>query len=87
MRYAYARYMKSFFLYEHKHIERFSNLHQCTFDIETLSKLKVKSCKSYSNKYMIALTPITSTEVFVFIDGLAFKLLSRKVLFIKKKTI
>ena len=34
---------------------------------------------------MIALTQITSTEIFAFIAGLAFKLLSRTVLFIDKK--
>ena len=35
---------------------------------------------------MIALAQITSTEVFEFIAGLVFKLLSRKFLFINKNT-
>ena len=47
--------------------------------------LKVQSCKSYSKKYMIALTKITNNEVFTFIAVLVFKLLNRKVLFIKRK--
>ena len=47
--------------------------------------LKVQSCKSYNNKYMIALTQITNTEVFTFIAVLVLKLLSRKVLFINRK--
>ena len=47
--------------------------------------LNVQSCKLYNNKYMIASTQIMSTEAFAFIAVLVFKLLSRKVLFIKKK--
>ena len=47
--------------------------------------LKVQSCKSFKNKYMIALTQITNTEIFAFIAVLVFKLLSRKVLFVKRK--
>ena len=47
--------------------------------------LKVQSCKSYNNKYMIALTQITNIEVFTFIAVLVLKLLSRKVLFINRK--
>ena len=34
---------------------------------------------------MIALTQITNIEIFAFIVGLVFKLLSRKVLLINKK--
>ena len=34
---------------------------------------------------MIALTQIANTEIFIFIAGLVFKLLSRKVLFINRK--
>ena len=34
---------------------------------------------------MIASTPITNTEIFAHIVTLAFKLLSRKVLFINRK--
>ena len=42
----------------------------------------------YNNKYMIASTQITNTEMFASIDVLVFKLLSSKVLFInRKKTI
>ena len=47
--------------------------------------LKVQSCKSYNNKYMIASTQITKTEIFAFIAVLDFKLLRRKVLFINRK--
>ena len=43
--------------------------------------LKVQSCKLYNSKYMIASTQKTNTEIFSFIAGLVFKLLSRKVLF------
>ena len=47
--------------------------------------LKVQSCNLYKNKYMMASTQITSTDIFVFIASLVFKLLSRKVLLINKK--
>ena len=47
--------------------------------------LKVQSCKLYNNKYKIASTQITNTEIFAFIAVLVFKLLSRKVLFINRK--
>ena len=47
--------------------------------------LKVQSCKLYNNKYMIASTQITNTEIFTFIAVLVFKLLSRKILFINRK--
>ena len=46
--------------------------------------LKVQSCKSYNNKYMITLSQITNTEFFAFIAVLVFKLFSRKVLFINR---
>ena len=36
---------------------------------------------------MIASTKITNTEIFAFIAALVSKLLSRKVLFINRKTI
>ena len=49
--------------------------------------LKVQSCKSYNNKYMVASTQITNNEIFPFIAALAFKLLNRKVLFVNRKTI
>ena len=38
-----------------------------------------------NNKYMIASTQITNTEVYAFISVLDFALLSRKVLFINRK--
>ena len=47
--------------------------------------LKVQSCKLHSNKHMVASTQITNNEIFAFIAALAFKLMSRKVLFINKK--
>ena len=47
--------------------------------------LKVQSCKSHNNKYMIASTQITNTEIFAFIAVLVFKLLSHKALFINRK--
>ena len=47
--------------------------------------LKVQSCKLCNKKYMIALTQITNIEVFAFIAVLAFKLLSRKALFLNRK--
>ena len=47
--------------------------------------LKVQSCKLRHNKYMIASTQITNTEIFAFLAVLVFKLLSRKVLFINNK--
>ena len=47
--------------------------------------LKVPSCKLYNNKYMIASTQITNTEIFAFIAALVPKLLSREVLFINTK--
>ena len=39
----------------------------------------------YNNKYKIALTQTTNTEIFEFMAALVFKLLSRKVLFINRK--
>ena len=45
--------------------------------------LKVQSCKF--NKYMIAITKITNTEIFALIAVLVFKLFSRMVLFINRK--
>ena len=47
--------------------------------------LKVQSCKLYNNKYIIASTEITNTEIFAFIAVLVFKLLSRKFLFINRQ--
>ena len=47
--------------------------------------LKLQSWKLYNNKYMIASTQITNTEIFAFVAVLVFKLLSRKVLFINRK--
>ena len=53
--------------------------------ISNLGRLKVQSLKLYNDKYMIASTQITNTEIFAFIAFLVFKLLSRKVLFINTK--
>ena len=47
--------------------------------------LKVRSCKLCNNKYVIASTEITNTEIFAFIAVLVFKLLSCKVLFLNRK--
>ena len=47
--------------------------------------LKVESCKLNNNKYMIASTQITNTEIFALIAVLVFKLLSHKILFITRK--
>ena len=49
--------------------------------------LKVQSCKLYNNKYIIALTQITNTEIFAVIAVPVFTLLSRKVLLQTEKTI
>ena len=48
-------------------------------------RLKIQLCKSYTNKYIIASTQTTNTEIFAFIAVLVVKLWSRKVLFINKK--
>ena len=47
--------------------------------------LKVKSCKLYNNKYIIALTEITNTEIFAFKAVAVFKLLNHEVLFTNRK--
>ena len=47
----------------------------------SLLSLKGRVMQLYNNKYMIASTQITSTEIFAFIVVLVFKLLRRKVLF------
>ena len=47
--------------------------------------LKVPSCKLFNNKYMTASTQITNTEIFAFTAISVFKLLSHKILFIKRK--
>ena len=47
--------------------------------------LKVKSCKLYNNKYIIALTQITNTEIFAFKAIVVFKLLNHEVLFTNRK--
>ena len=55
------------------------------YSIKLLGNLQVQSCKLYNNKYLIASTQITNTEIFTFIAVLVFKLLSCKVLFISRK--
>ena len=52
----------------------------------TIFMLKRESWKLYNNKYVIASTQITNTEVFAFVAALVFKLLSRKTLFRNRKT-
>ena len=47
--------------------------------------LKVQSCKLCNNKYMIASTQITTTEIFAFIAVVVFNLLTGKVLFVNRK--
>ena len=56
-----------------------------SYVVHMLVDLKVQSCKLYNNKYMFTSTQLT--ETFPFIVLLVFKLLSRKCLFISKKTI
>ena len=50
-----------------------------------MKTIKVQSYKLYNNQYIIALTQITNTVIFAFIAILVFKLLSHKVLLIKRK--
>ena len=50
-----------------------------------ISKLKLQTYKLYINKYMIASTQVTNTEIFGFITALLFTLSSRKMLFINRK--
>ena len=47
--------------------------------------LKVQACKLYNNKYIIALTKITNTEIFAFKTVVVFKLLNCEVLFTNRK--
>ena len=47
--------------------------------------LKVQSCKLYNNKYIIALTQTTNTEIFAFKAIVVFKLLNHEVLFTNRK--
>ena len=47
--------------------------------------LKLQSCKLHNDKYMIASTQMTNTEIFAFIAIPVFTLLSRKLLFINRK--
>ena len=41
--------------------------------VDTKKNLKIQSCNLYDNKYMIASTQITNTEIFAFIAVLVFK--------------
>ena len=72
-------------MYEFKIINRILNNYHTIRKARSLYKLKVQSCKLCNNKYMIASTQITNTEIFAFIAVLVFMLLSRKVLFINRK--
>ena len=49
------------------------------------STLKLQSCKLYNYKYVNVSTEIANNEIFEFTALLVFKLMSRKVLFIKRK--
>ena len=60
---------------------------QSVQDLLLAMKLKVQSWKLYNDKYMIASTQIINAEVFAFIAGLVFKLLSRKFCLLTGKTI
>ena len=53
--------------------------------LELPNDLKVKSCKLFNKKYMIASTQITNMEIFAFTAVSFFELLSRKFLFINIK--
>ena len=53
--------------------------------IEFNIALKVQSCKLYNDKYIIALTQITNTEIFAFKAAVVFKLLNHDVLFTNRK--
>ena len=64
---------------------RRKNITCMMFNNFSFNHLKVQSCKLYNDKYMIASTQITNTEIFVFIAVLVFKVLSRKVLFRNRK--
>ena len=55
------------------------------YSVDINVNLTVQSCKLYNNKYMVASTQITKTEIFALIAALVFKLLSRKLLFIIRK--
>ena len=50
-----------------------------------LPHLNVQSCKLHNNKYIIASTQITNTEIFIFKAVLVFKLLNRKSFVYKKR--
>ena len=56
-------------------------------DLTDMKTLKVQSCKLYNSQHIIASIQITNTEIVTFIALPVFKLLSRKVLFIKEKAI
>ena len=59
----------------------FKNLEEVWFT------LKVQSCKLHNDKYIMASTNLRNTEIFALIAILVFKLLSRRVLIISRKTI
>ena len=50
-----------------------------------VGELKVQSCKLCNSKYMIASTKTTNTDGFAFTAVLVLRILSCKVLFIKRK--
>ena len=50
-----------------------------------LPLIKLQSSKLYNNKYLMVSTQTANTEIFAFTVALVFTLLSRKVLFIRRK--
>ena len=68
---------------KYRHVLFFLRTYQ--YQKSCCSVFKVKSCKLYNNKYMIASTQITSTEIFAFAAALVSMLLSRKVLLINRR--
>ena len=51
-----------------KHFDRKQFSYKVVLDSAFMMPLKVQSCKLYNNKYMIALTQITNSEIFAFIS-------------------
>ena len=80
-----ANELTSFYMMEEHYDFNMKSSIQDTFNTIFFEQLKVQSCKLYTNKYMIASTQLTNTEIFAFMAVLVFKLLSRKVLFINRK--
>ena len=63
----------------------YKDIMHCVRTLIRDSPLKVQSCKLYNKKYMTASTQITNIEIFAFISVILLKLLSRNILFAKRK--